>query len=450
MVSLDNLAVRSASPRNRPIRISQRDRNTSAASTKNNSNAVAKGAHLRRTVNSPGEHQRKAANTRPVEMSPKKPVQKAAKTRFADKLATDRTPTFDWPVHGKILARFGPQPNGQKNEGIKIAVPESTPIRSAEDGVVIYAGSGLKGFGNLVLVRHTNDYVTVYAHAKELKAKRGDQIKRADIIASSGQTGNVSTPQVYFEVRKGSAPVDPLRLLQNRTEPKRSFTTPSSSRSRAPATVSVSTPISSLSTSDPRPFNRPGGNITGVAALTIELDPKRLELLHELTPSGGPIGVLLNPSWPDIQIQVEGIETAARSVGRQLVPAYASTGPQLDAAFAILAEQSVAGLLVAADPFFSGQRLPIIVLATRHGWPAIYQWREFADAGGLASYGPSLFDSYRQVGLFAARILKGEKPADLPVQQPTKFEFVINLRTARALGLTVPLALLSRADEVIE
>jgi murein DD-endopeptidase MepM/ murein hydrolase activator NlpD len=157
-------------------------------------------------------------------MSPKKSVQKAAKTRFADKLATDRTPTFDWPVHGKILARFGPQPNGQKNEGIKIAVPESTPIRSAEDGVVIYAGSGLKGFGNLVLVRHTNDYVTVYAHAKELKVKRGDQIKRADIIASSGQNGYVSTPQVYFEVRKGSAPVDPLRLLQNRTEPKRGET----------------------------------------------------------------------------------------------------------------------------------------------------------------------------------------------------------------------------------
>ena len=224
VVSLDNLAVRSASPRNRPIRISQRDRKASAASTKNNSNAVAKGAHLRRTVNSHGEHQRKAANTRPVEMSPKPPVQKAAKTRLADKLATDRTPTFDWPVHGKILARFGPQPNGQKNEGIKIAVPESTPIRSAEDGVVIYAGSELKGFGNLVLVRHTNDYVTVYAHAKELKVKRGDQIKRADIIASSGQTGYVSTPQVYFEVRKGSAPVDPLRLLQNRTEPKRGET----------------------------------------------------------------------------------------------------------------------------------------------------------------------------------------------------------------------------------
>jgi putative tryptophan/tyrosine transport system substrate-binding protein len=195
-------------------------------------------------------------------------------------------------------------------------------------------------------------------------------------------------------------------------------------------------------------LNRPGGNVTGVAALTTELDPKRLELLHELAPSSGPFAVLLNPSRPDTQIQVDGIKTAARLVG--LVLGHATTAQQIDAAFAMFAERSVAGLLVAADAFFSSQRTQIVVLATRHGWPAIYQWREFADAGGLASYGPSLFDSYRQVGLFAARILKGEKPADLPVQQPTKFEFVINLRTAKALGLTVPLALLGRADEVIE
>ena len=197
-------------------------------------------------------------------------------------------------------------------------------------------------------------------------------------------------------------------------------------------------------------FNRPGGNITGVAALTFELDPKRLELLHELTPSGGPLAVLLNPSRPDTQIQVEGIKTAARSVGRELVLGYANTVQQIDEAFAIFSERSVAGLLVAADPFFTNQRAQVIVLAIRHGWPAIYQWREFADAGGLASYGPNLFDSYRQAGLLAARILRGEKPSDLPVHQPTKFEFVINLRTAKALGLTVPLTLLGRADEVID
>jgi putative ABC transport system substrate-binding protein len=176
----------------------------------------------------------------------------------------------------------------------------------------------------------------------------------------------------------------------------------------------------------------------------------RDELLHELTPSGGPFAVLLNPSRPDTQIQIEGIKTAAQSIGRELVLGYANTVKQIDEAFAIFAERSVAGLLVAADPFFTSQRSQVIVLAIRHGWPAMYQWREFADAGGLASYGPNLFDSYRQAGLFAARILKGEKPSDLPVQQPTKFELVINLKTAKALGVTVPLPLLARADEVIE
>ena len=197
-------------------------------------------------------------------------------------------------------------------------------------------------------------------------------------------------------------------------------------------------------------MNRPGGNITGFAALTIELDPKRLELLHELTASRGPIGVMVNPTRPDTQIQVDGIKAAARSVGRELVVVSASTAPQIDTAFATFAQRSIAGLMVAADPFFTAQRTQIVILATRHGWPAIYQWREFAEGGGLASFGPSFFDSYRQVGLLVARILKGEKPADLPVQQATKFEFVINLRTAKALGLSVPIPLLGRADEVIE
>jgi murein DD-endopeptidase MepM/ murein hydrolase activator NlpD len=150
---------------------------------------------------------------------PAQPAQKAAKPRSADLRATDATPIFHWPVHGKILARFGPQPNGEKNDGITIAVPDDTPINAAEDGVVIYADNGLKGFGNLVLVRHANNYVTLYAHAKELKVKRGDQIKRGDVIGASGQTGNVNTPQLYFEIRKYSAPVDPLRLLQGSGQP---------------------------------------------------------------------------------------------------------------------------------------------------------------------------------------------------------------------------------------
>jgi putative ABC transport system substrate-binding protein len=197
-------------------------------------------------------------------------------------------------------------------------------------------------------------------------------------------------------------------------------------------------------------LNRPGGNVTGVAALTIELDPKRIELLHELMPPTGAIGAMYNPTRPDTQTQLQSIQAATKAVGRELVPAPAATVAEIDAAFATLKDRAIAGLLIAADPFFSSQRTQIIDLATRYRWPAIYQWREFADAGGLASYGANLADSYRQVGLFVARILRGEKPSELPVQQPTKFEFVINLRTAKSLGLEVPPTLLARADEVIE
>ena len=196
-------------------------------------------------------------------------------------------------------------------------------------------------------------------------------------------------------------------------------------------------------------MNRPGGNITGIAALTIELDPKRLELLNELAPPG-PMGVLLNPNRPDGHVQADAIKAAALAAKRQLVLAYAKNSSEIDSAFAMFKEQSITGFLPGADAFFTSQRAQIIVLATRYGWPTIYQWREFAEAGGLASFGPNLFDVYRQVGIYAARILQGEKPADLPVQQPTKFELVINLRTAKALGVTVPLPLLGRADEVIE
>jgi murein DD-endopeptidase MepM/ murein hydrolase activator NlpD len=209
VVSRRRSAVRVAMRGHQPIALSRRDDKPSAAIANRNSNAVSRRANLRRgnlTVATRGP--------------PAQPAQKAAaKTLSADTRTTDATPMFQWPVHGKILARFGPQPNGEKNYGVTIAVPEDTPIKAAEDGVVIYAGNGLKGFGNLVLVRHTNQYVTAYAHAKELRVRRGDQIKRGDVIAASGQTGNVNTPQLYFEVRKSSAPVDPLPLLHGSSEP---------------------------------------------------------------------------------------------------------------------------------------------------------------------------------------------------------------------------------------
>jgi murein DD-endopeptidase MepM/ murein hydrolase activator NlpD len=194
----------SVAPGNRPIGLSRRARQQSAFA-KRHSNAISKEVNFKR-----------GNSTAISQGPPAQQAEKAAGTSAAD--TPDAAPIFQWPVHGKILSHFGPQPNGEKNNRLTIAVPEDTPINSAEDGVVIYADNGLRGFGNLVLVRHADNYVTVYAHAKELSVMRGDQIKRGDIIAHSGQTGNVSTPQLYFEVRKYSAPVDPLRFLEGGSE----------------------------------------------------------------------------------------------------------------------------------------------------------------------------------------------------------------------------------------
>jgi putative ABC transport system substrate-binding protein len=197
-------------------------------------------------------------------------------------------------------------------------------------------------------------------------------------------------------------------------------------------------------------LNRPGGNATGSYVATPEMEQKRLSLLHELTPGVPLIGALLNPNSPDAARQLPEIEQAARTIGRRLVVAKASNDEELNAAFALLLQQGIGALLVAADPYFDTRRDRIIAFAAQNRLPAVYHFREYAFAGGLVSYAPSITDSYRQAGVYTGRILKGEKPADLPVLQPTKFDFVINLKTARTLGLAVPFGLLNAADEVIE
>jgi putative tryptophan/tyrosine transport system substrate-binding protein len=197
-------------------------------------------------------------------------------------------------------------------------------------------------------------------------------------------------------------------------------------------------------------INRPGGNATGFIQFAAVLEAKRLQLLNELVPNPAVIGVLVNPANPAAETQMTDVHAAARSIGRQIHVVTASSEGEFDAAFASLVRQRIGGLLVAADPFFYSRHELVVALAARHAIPAIYEWREFAAAGGLISYGNSITDAYRQIGVYAGRILKGANPADLPVVQPTKFELVINLKTAKALGLTVPSSMQLLADEVIE
>ena len=197
-------------------------------------------------------------------------------------------------------------------------------------------------------------------------------------------------------------------------------------------------------------FNRPGGNATGVNTSTSMMEPKRLSLLRELAPAVTLVGVLVNPNFPAAERQVRDLGEAARAIGQRIILGKASTDNELDDAFAYLVREGIGSLLVTGDPYFDTRRDRIVAFATRQRLPAIYQFREFAVAGGVLSYGLSFTDVYRQVGVYAAKVLMGEKPEDLPVQQANKFELVINLKTAKALGITISDNLLSLADEVIE
>jgi len=196
-------------------------------------------------------------------------------------------------------------------------------------------------------------------------------------------------------------------------------------------------------------LNRPGGNVTGVSLLGMALDAKRLQLLHEFVPRASTIGVLANPKSQALSAFPE-MTAAADANGQRLVVLEAQTDADLEATFASLQSRGIEALLVTTNPFYEGRRDFIVALAKRHSVPALYPWREYSVAGGLISYGTSFTESYRQAGLYVGRILKGEKPADLPVVQATKFELLVNVKTAKALGLAVPPSILISADEVIE
>ena len=199
-----------------------------------------------------------------------------------------------------------------------------------------------------------------------------------------------------------------------------------------------------------RSYNRSGADATGVSVLTNSLDPKRVGLLRELIPTVATIAILVNPNFPAAESQIDDVQEVTKKLGLQLVPLRANTDSEIDAAFAAMAPHRNAALAVAASPFFDTRRDGLVALAARHAVPTMYHFREFVAAGGLISYGISFTEAYRQVGVHAGRILRGAKPADLPVMQPTKFELVINLNTAKTLGIAIPADVMSITDEVIE
>jgi putative tryptophan/tyrosine transport system substrate-binding protein len=271
-----------------------------------------------------------------------------------------------------------------------------------------------------------------------------------------GEAGQVEGRDVAIETRwgendRGRLPALAAELVRRRVA--LIVATPISSALPAKA-ATTTIPILFQTGSDPvraglvASFSRPGGNLTGVSQLSTPLAAKRLALLHELVPNVSAIGVLVVPGAANSDEQLGDLQQAARALG--LRPPIVVNGRELDSAFAGLAQQQIGAIFVAASPYFYGVRDQIALLAARHSVPVIYESREFPEAGGLISYGVDFSDVYRQLGVYAGKILKGAKPADLPVVQPTKFELVINLRSAKVIGLTVPQSLLVAADQVIE
>jgi putative ABC transport system substrate-binding protein len=275
------------------------------------------------------------------------------------------------------------------------------------------------------------------------------------------ETGYVEGQNVALEYRWAENQYDRLPALAAELVRRRVsvITTGSANLAALAAKAATTTiPIVFLTGADPvqtglvTSLNRPGGNLTGVTTLNMEITPKRLQVLRELRPSTTVVAVLVNPinSPATVETVLREAQEAAHILGLQMFVLEASTERDLDRAFSTLIERQAGGLVIAADTFFSGKSAELAALASRYAVPTISPYREFVMAGGLMSYGGSITELYRLVGVYTGRVLKGEQPANLPVQQVTKIDFVINLKTARALGLTVPISLIGRADEVIE
>jgi len=286
----------------------------------------------------------------------------------------------------------------------------------------------------------------------------GDARPVAAFVKGLGETGYQDGKTVQIEYRWAENQYDRLSsiaadLVRQKVAVIAAVSTPAARAAKA-ATATI--PVVFTTIADPvqiglvASLNRPGGNVTGVTILSVEVGPKLLELLHGAVPSATTIALLVNPTNPNAETQSKNTQEAARRLGLELHVLNASTERDFDAVFAKVRELRAGALLIGQDVFFNAESAQLGVLTVRHAIPAIFPLPEFAAAGGLMSYGASRSDAWHQAGIYVGRILKGEKPADLPVMQPTKFELVINLKTARTLGLTIPPGVLAIADEVID
>jgi putative ABC transport system substrate-binding protein len=289
-------------------------------------------------------------------------------------------------------------------------------------------------------------------------SRDADQFRLRAFEQGLGETGHTVGKNVVLEYRGAEDKNEHLPALAADLVARRVNVIAAAgiAAAREAKAASATIPIVFLSGIDPVALGfvaslaRPGGNVTGITDLTAELGPKQLEILHELAPAARRIAVLVNPNNPNAETLARELATAARILGLEIHVLYASGDSELNAFFARMPELRIAGLVIGVDALFNSRSDQLAKLAAEHALPAIGSGRPFPAAGGLASYGGGLPDGYRRVGVYCGRILKGEKPAELPVQQATKFELVINLRSAKALGVTVPLPLIGRADEVIE
>jgi putative ABC transport system substrate-binding protein len=272
------------------------------------------------------------------------------------------------------------------------------------------------------------------------------------------ETGFVEGQNVIIDYRSADGQYDRLpALAADLVRRKVNVIAATGTPTGLPAKVATSTiPIVFVTGSDPveqglvASHSRPGGNLTGATTLAVELGQKRLELLHEVVPTAGLIGVLVNPTGPNLATVSRDLQSAARTLGLPIHVLHASTERDLEAAFATMTQLRIGALVIGTDTFFNSQSRTLADLALRHSIPAIYQYREFAAAGGLLSYAGSITDAYHQAGIYIGRILKGEKPSDLPVQRSKKTELFINMKTAKALGIRIPQSVLARADELIQ